>query len=151
MFAANPVLAQENVSISVSAKVVSSVELLTIQSLKLSQAEVQNGQIRIDPLNSANAAKMIAIGNPNSDIRISFIKARELTHRESPETLLFHYRVAGNSVNDQTTAELLNQDNRDFEFNSNGKFFIWIGGSVDISNAAPGNYQGEFTIEIVYI
>ncbi len=125
--------------------------MITIQSMRLSQAEANNDIIQINPQNHAYAGKMIAIGTPNSEIRISFLQQRELTQQRGSSTLLFNYRVAGNNTDDQSTAELLSQDNRDFEFNSEGRFYIWIGGNVDISTASPGNYQGEFTLEIDYI
>lgn len=140
-----------DIAINVSAKVISSIEMITIQSMRLSQAEANNDIIQINPQNHAYAGKMIAIGTPNSEIRISFLQQRELTQQRGSSTLLFNYRVAGNNTDDQSTAELLSQDNRDFEFNSEGRFYIWIGGNVDISTASPGNYQGEFTLEIDYI
>lgn len=140
-----------DIAINVSAQVISSIEMITIQSMRLSQAEANNDIIQINPQNHAYAGKMIAIGAPNSEIRISFLQQRELTQQQGSSTLLFNYRVAGNNTDDQSTAELLSQDNRDFEFNSEGRFYLWIGGSVDISTASPGNYQGEFTLEIDYI
>ncbi|MEL7834048.1 hypothetical protein [Fodinibius sp. Rm-B-1B1-1] len=139
------------VSINVSAQVISSIEMITIQSMNLSQAENDNDRITIDPQNSSNAGKMIAIGTPNSDIRISYLEQRELTRRQGSETLIFNYQIAGNTEDDQSTAELLNRENRDFEFNEQGQFYLWIGGNVDISTATPGNYEGEFTVDIEYI
>lgn len=143
--------AQTDISIDVSAQVVGSVELLTVQSIQLSQAEAQNQIIRIDPRFSANAGKMIAIGSPNSNIRVRFIKNQQLTRQKGLNTLLFQYEVAVNTINDQATAELLKEVNRDFSFNSDGRLYIWIGGRVDVSAAAPGNYEGEFSIQITYI
>ncbi len=149
-------LAQQNrsgtdVNINVSARVISSIEMITIQSMNLSEAESDNDQIRINPLNSTNAGKMIAIGSANSEIRISYLKQRELTQLNGAETLIFNYQVAGNTEDDQSSAELLDRENRDFQFNEEGRFYLWIGGSVDVSTASPGNYQGEFTVDIEYI
>ena len=156
-FFASPTFAQDNgngsqdVSINVSAEVISSIEMITIKSINLSEAEAFNNRIQIDPQRSTNAGKMIAIGTPNSDIRISFLQQRELTQRRGSDNLLFNYEVAGNDQDDQSTAEILDGENRDFEFNDEGRFYLWIGGTVDISVASPGNYQGEFTLEIEYI
>lgn len=138
-------------SIDVSAEVISSIEMITIQSMQLEQAEAQNNRIQLDPQSSPNAGKMIAIGVPNTEIRLSFLERRELTRRNGSESLIFDYELAGNTQDDQSTAEILDSENRDLEFNSEGRFYIWIGGSVDISTATPGNYQGEFTLEIDYI
>ena len=137
--------------INVSAEVVSTVEMITLQSMNLAGSEARNGIIRINPQQSSNAGKMMAVGSPNSDIRISFLPRRELTRAQGTESLMFRYSVAVNSEEDQTTAELLNQENRDFSLNDEGQLFLWIGGNVDISTATPGNYQGEFTLDIEYI
>lgn len=144
-------LAQSDVSVSVNANVTSSIELLTIQSIKLSKQEAQNNIITIDPITSINAGKMIAVGTPNSDITISFVERRELTRNQGTETLIFNYALAGNDQDDQTSAQILDQENRDLSFNNEGRFYLWIGGSIDISTALPGNYSGDFTIEIEYI
>lgn len=142
---------QRELSIDVSAKVISSIELLTLKSMQLSGEEVVNEVIHIDPTSSANAGKMVAFGTPNSDIRISYLSTRELTRMQGTETLSFSYQVAGNQQEDQGSAEILDIENRDFTFNQDGKFYLWIGGNVNISTATPGNYQGEFTLEIEYI
>lgn len=141
-----------NISVNVSATVTpSSIELITIQSMNLSGEEAENDIITIDPLTSGNAGKMLAIGNPNTDFSISFLKNRELVRSGGNETLSFNYVITGNTIDDQSTAEILDQENRELEFNSEGEFYLWIGGNIDISTAEPGNYQGEFTLEIEYI
>lgn len=140
-----------NVSISVSANVISSIEYITIRSIDLTQAEAEDQQISVDPSRGSNAGKMIAEGSPNSKISISFQQIQELSHDEDGPPLLFNYRVAGNTKDDQSTAELLQQDNREFRFNENGEFYLWIGGDVDISAAFPGNYSGAFTVDMEYL
>ncbi len=145
-------LAQDrDVIIDVSAEVTSSIELITLQSMELAAEEAENNIINIDPTSSPNAGKMVALGNPNSEIRVSYLQTRELASAENSETLTFNYLVSGNQEEDQNTSELLDLENRDFSFNQDGEFYLWIGGSVDISTASPGNYQGEFTLEIEYI
>lgn len=142
---------QSNFSINVKTAVVSSIELVTIQSIRLTKAKVLNNIISVDPLTSSNSGKMIASGTPNSEISISFIKRHKLTHSEGGSTLIFNYSVAGNDVNDQSSSELLDLQNRSMRFNREGKYYFWIGGSVDVSTALPGSYQGEFTLDIEYL
>ncbi|MDZ7715680.1 MAG: DUF4402 domain-containing protein [Balneolaceae bacterium] len=144
-------LAQSDVSVSINANIISSIDLITIQSIQLSKEEAQDNIITIDPTTSINAGKMIAIGTPNSDITISFLERRELTRNQGTESLIFNYAVAGNDQDDQSSAQILDQENRDFSFNDEGRFYLWIGGSIDISTATPGNYSGDFTLEIEYI
>lgn len=143
--------AQHEMNVIISASVSGSVELISIKSMTLSGTDAQNGIITINPLTSANAGKMIATGSPNLNIRISYLRRRELTRVEGNSTLIFNYNLAGNTLDDQSSATPLDNENRDFEFNDQGRFYIWLGGSVDISKALPGSYQGEFTLEIEYI
>lgn len=138
-------------SINVSAEVVSSVEIITIRSIALSEAESENDRIYINPQSSPKAGKMVAMGNPNDKIRISFVANRELAQQSGSQTLHFQYKVTGNTKDDQATAERLSPENRDFQLNENGRFYLWIGGEVDISTAPPGSYQGELTLEIDYL
>lgn len=140
-----------DISINVSAHIISSIKMVTIKSIDLAEAEPVNEIIRVNPRTSSNAGKIVAMGAPNSDIRISYLEQRELSHRRSSSTLLFNYKVAGNNQDDQSSSKLLDHENREFKFNKEGKFYLWIGGSVDISTAVPGNYQGEFTLDIEYI
>lgn len=142
---------ENKISIDVSARVINSVELITIQSMRLSQANVANNRITINPQSSSNAGKMVASGSPNSEVRISYISQRELILTDNPMSLEFNYRIAINNQDDQASAELLEQENRNFEFNDEGKLYIWIGGAVNIKNASPGQYKGEFTLDIEYI
>lgn len=139
-------------SVDVSATVLaSSIEIITLRSINLSEADRRGNIITVDPASSTNAGKMVAVGTPYREFRISFFRQHELTHANSSNNLTFYYSVAGYKDDDQTTAELLDQDNRAFEFNEEGRFYLWVGGRVDITNAAPGTYQGEFTLEIDYI
>lgn len=143
--------ADPNVSINVSAEVISSIEMITVQSMQLSQVEPVNDVITVDPKKSTYTGKIIAIGNPNAEIQISFLKQRELTQQRGANNLLFNYVIAGNNEDDQSSAEILESDNRGLRMNKNGRFYLWVGGSVDISTANPGSYQGEFTLEVDYI
>lgn len=143
--------AQSDVSVSVNANISSSIELITISSMELSKEEAQDNVVRINPITSSNAGKMIAIGAPNSDITINFFERRELTRDQGTETLIFNYSIAGNDQDDQSSAQLLNTENRDLSLNQEGRYYLWIGGSVDITEAFPGNYSGDFTLEIEYI
>jgi len=138
----------QDINVAVNARVLNSIELITIQPIQLAREEAVNDVIRINPITSVNAGKMIAVGSPNTDIRISFLNRRELTNAQNSDRISFNYVVAGNDEDDQASAELINQESREFSFNEEGRFYLWIGGNVDISTAEPGNYQGEFTLEI---
>lgn len=147
-----PCMAQGDFSISVSAAVMeSTVELTTLRSISLDRVQPGQNIITISPIDDNQAGKMVAVGNPNAPIRISFLGEWELTNLDGGRPLTFQYSVAGNQQDNQSTAELLETENRSLRLNEDGNYYLWIGGRVDVSNAQPGNYIGEFTIEIEYM
>lgn len=140
-----------SVSINVTADVQASVEMITIRSMDFQNTDRDAMIVILDPLQSPAAGQMVARGNPNAEFRVDYLQNRELTNTQGPGVLIFNYDVAGNSVDEQETAELLGQDIRDLQFNDQGEFYIWVGGRVDLTDATPGSYEGEFSIEIEYI
>jgi hypothetical protein len=94
---------------------------------------------------------MIAVGISDSDIRIHFVKKQKLTNQDKTGKITFTAKVAGNDENDPSTAEFLKNENRTYKLNSDGRFYLWIGGDANISGAAPGDYHGDFKIRIEYI
>lgn len=139
------------VSIEVRAMVRGSIELTTMRNMDFGKVQPGQETIDINPTQDAEAGKMIASGRPNAKIRVQYQRTWQLRSNRNDEPLTFYYRVAGNQIDEQETAELLETDNRDLNLNEEGDFYFWIGGKANISNAKPGNYEGEFTIEIEYI
>jgi len=141
-----------SVQITVSATIQGSIELITIQTLDFQN---NSGEARtlveMNPVTNPNAGKMVARGNPGAEFRLNYLRTRELTNTSGSGVIFFQYDVSANNIDEQETSELLEQEGRPLTFNENGEFFIWVGGSVDLSAAQPGSYEGEFTIEIEYI
>ena len=142
---------QRQVNINVTAIVNGAVETITIQTIDFDNIERENTVVSVNPITSARAGKMIARGTPNAGFQLEYLQERVLDNATGPGTIIFTYTVAGNIVNVQDTAEMLSQEVRDLTFNNDGEYFIWVGGFADLSNAEPGTYMGEFTIEIEYI
>ncbi len=144
-----------NVSITASATVVASadIELETISHMGILEAQrLQEGdEIYINPVFDAEAGILRASGRPNAEIRVSYLTEMEVTRREGPGTLFFRYEVSGFPGDSQRESELIEEIERELRFNQEGVYYFWVGGRVDLSDALPGNYDGEFTIEIEYI
>lgn len=156
LFLFGPVSAQDqqgsvSAQINVSAEVIQSIELITVNSMRFGDIQPSQREIYVNPVNSLNAGYMIAVGTPEAEFRLNYLPVRELTQIEGDATLTFTYEISGNSTETQSTSELLEQDNRNIQFNEEGRYYIWVGGRVNLENAAPGNYEGDFTIEIDYI
>jgi hypothetical protein len=153
-FSQDPQALLRSVSITATATVVgNAVELLTISEMSLVQASQlqQQDEVHINPVFDPEAGIMKAIGQPNAQIRVSYISEREIFRREGPGSLVFHYEVSGFGRNSQRESELLNDLEREVRFNEQGEFYFWIGGRVNLESALSGSYDGEFTIEIEYI
>ena len=137
--------------IRVTANVVKTIEITTIRNMDFGQIQPGQQQLYISAVRDPEAGKLMASGNPNASIRLTFNRTWQLTSDRGGEPLVFTYEVAGNTEDQQSTAELLQTDNRGLQFNNDGEYFIWIGGQVEVQNAQPGNYLGEFTVEIEYM
>lgn len=144
---------KQNIStqINIAATVEQSIKLITVQNIRLSGIEPVNNQYTISPTISNNAGYMIAKGNPNAEIRITFQANQILNQINGDGIIRVNYQLSGNDIEEQLTSQILEVQNRSFTFNADGEFFIWIGGRIFIDQAKPGNYEGDFTIEIDYI
>ena len=143
-----------SVNISASATVIGGdIELETISDMGIIDAQrlQQDNIIYINPVFDPEAGIMRARGNPGALIRVSYLEEMEVTRREGPGSLFFVYEVSGYAGDNQRESELLDQIERELRFNDEGEFFFFIGGRVDLTEALPGNYDGEFTIEIEYM
>lgn len=137
--------------VSITAEVVQSIELITVNSMTFGNTQPGQQEIYVNPINDVNAGYMIAVGTPGAEFRLDYFEQRVLTQTNGDGTLTFTYEISSNDMEDQASSELLDYENRNIIFNSEGRFYIWVGGRVNLENAKPGNYEGDFTIEIDYI
>lgn len=139
------------VKIRVTATVKGSIELTTLESVDFRYAERNGSVLSVDPLVSSGSGKMVAKGTAGSLFRLDYLRQRELTNTESNSTLLLTYKVSGSNTDEQMSAELLEPEMRGLTFSNDGEYYLWIGGYVNMQEAVPGSYQGQFTIEIEYL
>lgn len=154
VFLNNPTLSGQNsISIRASATVVEAtgIELITLKDINIDEASAQNGSLEISPLTSERAGKMLVKGKSNSSIRLSYLNQLALVNSSGDGTIVFQYVVSGNRTDNQNASQPLDQIERIVQFNERGEYYLWLGGTVDLSNATPGSYDGEFTIQIEYI
>ena len=143
-----------SISISASATVVGGdIDISTITDMGIIDAQrTQEGSVLyINPVFDTQAGIMRASGNPGAQIRVSYLSEMVIERREGEGTITFNYEISGFESNNQRESELLDQIERELRFNEDGEFYFFIGGTVDLSNALPGNYDGEFTMEIEYM
>ena len=75
----------------------------------------------------------------------------EITNSTGNGTLLLQYEMYGFRSDNQGASEPIDAAERTLQISSESKYYLWVGGRIDISKARPGNYDGEFTIEIEYL
>jgi hypothetical protein len=149
----SPLLGQstETVSIRVGLAIESAIEIETISNINLGRVQPGQGEVVIDPKSDPGAGLLKLSGRPDALIRISFAERRELIRVGGGGAIQFLYRLAGSTRDEQSTAELLELENRDLRMGPNGDYFIWVGGTVTLQGVVFGQYEGEFTIEIDYL
>ncbi|MFA5667818.1 MAG: DUF4402 domain-containing protein [Balneolaceae bacterium] len=139
-------------NIDIRATIVSSIELITVNSIRVGNLQAGQDEIYINSLNDINAGYMIAVGAPGAAFRLNYERSRVLTQAKGNGTLIFEYELSGNNIEEQTTAtSIIDEDVRNLQFNEEGRYHIWVGGRINLRNALPGSYDGDFTIEIEYI
>lgn len=148
-------LAQNKASVGIKAQAEvinkTEIELVTIKDLEIEESMAREGVIRISAKYDSQAAVMVVKGRYNAKFRISFVPVVEIVNSIGPGKLLMHYDIYGYSRDNQSASEPIDAVERILQLDSDGKYYLWVGGRIDISKAMPGCYYGNFTIKIEYI
>lgn len=141
------------ISINATATVIDQkeIELITLNHLTIDETMADNGIIFVSSKDNPSAGKLMVKGMAGDEVRISFQRELVLTNSEGTGTLIFSYNISGFGSDNQRAAELYTTGEQKITLNEQGVFYLWVGGRIDISTAAPGQYDGEFTIEIEYV
>jgi len=147
--------AQNKTSVSIKAQAtvidLSGIELITVKNMDVDLSMARNGKIYVSALHDAQAAVMMVKGRADARFRIKFAPEVEITNSTGSGTLFLKYEMYGYPSDNQGAGEPIDAAERILQMSSESKYYFWVGGRIDISNARPGNYDGEFTIEIEYI
>jgi hypothetical protein len=144
---------ESSVSIKVAATVVEKVdiELVTMKDMDIDIGMAKDGKIIISAQRDAMAAKIMVKGKSTASFRVTFIPIAEVTNSNGSGSLELRYELYGYNTDNQSASEPIDAAARALQFNEEGKYYLWIGGYIDISKAQPGSYDGEFTLQIEYI
>lgn len=141
------------ISINAQATVVdkSQIELITIKNIDIDESAAVNGIIYVSPKYDSKAAVMMVKGKSSAKIRVKFPPTVEIMNTTGSGRLLLHYEIYGYPGDNQSASQPIDAVENTLQMSSDRKYFFWIGGRIDISQATPGSYDGEFTIQIEYI
>lgn len=145
-------LQSESLNINVSAEIVSTIELIIVNSINFTDVEAVEGNLTVNPIDNISAGFFIAKGNPGSEFKIDYIPVYEINRTGGPGTLTIEYKISVNPIEEQRSSTLIDfNEGTTFRFNSEGKYYIWVGGTTNIENTPPGKYDVNFTLELDYI
>ena len=141
------------VSIKAQATVIdkAEIELVTIKYLDIDAGMAVNGIINVSAKRDGQAGVMMVKGRPDASFRISFAPVVQIQNSAGKGSLTLKYEMYGYSSDNQAASEPIDAAARTLKINSDGQYYFWLGGIIDISKARPGKYEGEFTLEIEYI
>jgi len=147
--------AQKTTSVTIKAQATvidkAEIELITIKALDIDAGMAVNGIINVSAKRDGQAGVMMVKGRPDANFRISFAPVIEIQNSTGKGSLSLKYELCGYSSDNQGASEPIDAAERTLKINSDGKFYFWLGGLIDISKARPGKYEGEFTLEIEYL
>lgn len=127
------------------------IELVTIKYLDIDAGMAVNGIINVSAKRDGQAGVMMVKGRPDANFRISFAPIVQIQNSVGKGSLTLKYELYGYSSDNQGASEPIDAAARSLKINSNGQYYFWLGGLIDISKARPGKYEGEFTLEIEYL
>lgn len=145
--------AQPSISIQASATVIETreIEVVTIKDMIVDEAFAENGILNISPVTDLNAGVLLVKGRANAQMRITYTAQSALINNTGQGNLVFDYILSGFPSDNKQASEILDAQNHVPQFNEKGEYYLWVGGRVDLNNARPGNYDGDFTLQIEYI
>jgi len=142
-----------NIVISVSATLISDtpIVLTTLNNMTVSGAASENQELYISPITSPNAGLLLAKGRPGSQARMTYVVSEVLNESKGAGSISIQYEMSGNNQRIQRSSILIDTGEALLDFDSEGQYFLWVGGHINLSKAVTGKYNGQFTIQIEYI
>jgi hypothetical protein len=139
-------------TVRATATVTDNLQMLTIRSLDLINPVVEDNQIVVSPITSSFAGMFKIIGNPGARVRVTFLQNEIITEEHDQiGVVLAQYTVSGAFDDLQLQSTLLDVGEGNFWLSDTGQFYMWLGATLDLSEATPGLYLSEFIIEMEYI
>jgi hypothetical protein len=148
-----PAQINSSVSIKAQATVVekSEIELITMKDLDIDASTAVDGKIYVSAQKDTKSALMVVKGKSNASFRVTFTPIVEIPNSAGKGSLLIQYEMNGCATDNQGAGEPIDAAERTLKISTEGKYYFWLGGKIDISKARPGKYNGDFTIEVEYI
>lgn len=140
---------EPNVVLKAQASVINNLSLTTIRDVTLEASSSVDGILTIAPERSPYAGLIRIDGTPNAQVRVTYLTAETLIDEDgSGATIRSTYRLSGFANDNQFASVILDVGEANIRLGGDGKYYLWLGAILDLSNAGPGSYTSDFIIEI---
>ncbi len=137
-------------NLEVSATVVDFLEMITISDIDVGTVVASEDVLRLDPRTDQGAGLIKIEGRQNSSIQIAYSGQVEMVNLTTNSSMTVTYTLSGNGANAQSASQLFTTNPETVVLDDKGEFFIWIGCSFSLLDLAPGQYDGDFVVEVDY-
>jgi hypothetical protein len=143
----------KSISINVSASLVSDspVDLMTLNDLIISTDINSEKEIYISPISNPDAGLLRARCRPNSQARMTYLINEVVHDVNGADIISLVYEMSAWPTRVQRASTLINNGEFILNFGSDGLYYLWLGVRVKMDKSMPGEYTGQFTVEIEYI
>jgi len=135
----------------VSVTISSSLELITLRDINIGTVMPSQIQVIVDPINDQGAGLIKVSGAPFTNLKLDFSQQVEMVNSITSGILLVKYSLSGSPTNEQNSSFQITEIPSNISLSDKGEYFLWVGCSFNLSNIEPGNYDGDFGIEVDYI
>lgn len=137
-------------SIHISATVVDQIEVITLSDIDAGIVLPGQEEKVISPINDGGAGTLRLEGQANSSIQISYSRQVTMTNLNTNQPLLMNYMLSGGGENDQSASVLFTTNPVNVVLNAEGTYYMWVGCRFSLENLVPGQYDGDFIVEVDY-
>jgi len=152
LFVSMGLLGQQEQSgeIHISATVVDQIEVITLSDIDAGTVLPGQQEKVIDPITDGGAGTLRLEGQANSSVQISYSQQVTMTNLNTTQPLLMNYMISGSVETNQANSVLFTTNPATVTLNAEGIYYIWIGCRFSLRRLVPGQYDGDFILEVEY-
>ncbi|MCF6238153.1 MAG: hypothetical protein L3J79_04950, partial [Candidatus Marinimicrobia bacterium] len=125
-------------------------EMMTLADIDVGTVIPSDDMLRLDPRTDQGAGLIKIVGRVNASIQISYSGQIEMVNLATSTSMTVSYSVSGNESSEQSLSELFTTNPETVTLNSNGEYYLWIGCAFSLLDLVPGQYDGDFVVEVDY-
>lgn len=141
---------KSTIELSISATVVDQIEVITIADIDAGIILPGESEKVISPILDGGAGILRLEGLKNSSIQVSYSQQVTMTNLLTNQPLFMNYMVSGGPESNQSVSTLFTTNPANVTLNADGVYYLWIGCRFSLIGLMPGQYDGDFLIEVDY-